>query len=353
MKNKKIGWLLAVCTGVLCIAGCGGKQQQIFSQAEEDLRLGSYETALQGFVSSVSSEYKLPESYRGAGIAALHMGDYEEAIDYFGNALENKDSSRSLKKDLYAYRATAELKAGLLDDAMSDCQTLAEDYDLNADGYYLTGCVALAMDSYDEAASNFEQAYSEDAGYDMAIQIYEAYLNRGMEADGTRYLEAVLQSQPEKAEDYCSRGLIYYYMEDYENAQKELDQAIDKGSTEAKQILGMIYLAKRDTSSARTMYQEYIDGEGSSTARGYNGLALCDIADGSYDSALNNISSGIETADMEEMQDLLFNEIVVYEKQLDFSTALAKAQDYVKMYPDDEDAAKELTFLQSRAGSAS
>ena len=53
------------------------------------------------------------------------------------------------------------------------------------------------------------------------------------------------------------------------------------------------------------------------------------------------------------MRDLLFNEIVVYEKQLDFATALTKTQEYVEMFPDDKDAAKELTFLQSRVGNAS
>ena len=51
----------------------------------------------------------------------------------------------------------------------------------------------MAMDSYEEASANFEQAYGEDATYDRAIQIYGAYLNRDMEADGTRYLEAACQ----------------------------------------------------------------------------------------------------------------------------------------------------------------
>ncbi len=37
------------------------------------------------------------------------------------------------------------------------------------------------------------------------------------------------------------------------------------------------------------------------------------------------------------MHDLLFNEIVVYEKKLDFATALTKAQEYITdMFPDDE-----------------
>lgn len=49
----------------------------------------------------------------------------------------------------------------------------------------------------------------------------------------------------------------------------------------------------------------------------------------------------------------MFNEIVVYEKKLDFATALSKMQEYIKMFPDDENAAKELTFLQSRNGELS
>ena len=70
------------------------------------------------------------------------------------------------------------------------------------------------------------------------------------------------------------------------------------------------------------MYQQYInqkldDTSGDQTqtaAQGYNGLAVCDMAEGNYDSALENISSGISIASDDEMQSLLFNEIVAYEK---------------------------------------
>lgn len=62
----------------------------------------------------------------------------------------------------------------------------------------------MAMDSYEEASANFEQAYGEDATYDRAIQIYGAYLNRDMEADGTRYLEAALSGTAKNAEDHCT-----------------------------------------------------------------------------------------------------------------------------------------------------
>lgn len=348
MKNKKIIWILTACMGMTALAGCGGEEKKTFDQAAADLAQESYDYALQGYQTSISSGYKVAESYRGAGICALHLGSYQDAIDYLTSGLDSEKAGKSLKKDILSYRATAELQAGMYDAAMADCQTLAEDYSMDANTYYLTGCVALAMDSYDEASSNFTEAYGEKSDYDMAIEIYEAYLEKDMEADGTRYLEAALKTEPKTAEDYCDRGRVYYYMQDYSNAQKELTEAVNKKSTEGMLLLGMVYKDQGDTSNARNMYQQYVTAEGSDPAKGYNGLALCDLADGAYDSALDNISKGLADASTEEMQDLLFNEIVVYEKKLDFATALSKVQEYVTMFPGDAAAQKELTFLQSR-----
>ena len=350
MRNKKIICLLAAGLGALLLTGCGGENQKTYEQANADLEEANYDYALNEYQACISAGYKLAQSYRGSGIVKLRTGDYQGAIDDLTNALNDEKTGKSDRKDLLEYRAAAELKAELYDQAMADCQTLAEDYSLNANDYYLTGCVALAMDSYDEASSNFSEAYGSDSTYEMAIQIYEAYLGQDMEADGTRYLEAALKTEAKTADDYCERGKVYYYMDDYENARTELTTAADKGSTEATLILGMVYMAQGDTSNARSFYQQYIDADGDDPAKGYNGLALCDISDGDYDSALQNISQGLGDATSDEMRDLLFNEIVVYEKKLDFSTALSKMQEYIKMFPDDENAAKELTFLQSRVG---
>ncbi len=350
MRNKKIICLLAAGLGALLLTGCGGENQKTYEQANADLEEANYDYALNEYQACISAGYKLAQSYRGSGIVKLRTGDYQGAIDDLTNALNDEKTGKSDRKDLLEYRAAAELKAELYDQAMADCQTLAEDYSLNANDYYLTGCVALAMDSYDEASSNFSEAYGSDSTYEMAIQIYEAYLGQDMEADGTRYLEAALKTEAKTADDYCERGKVYYYMDDYENARTELTTAADKGSTEATLILGMVYMAQGDTSNARSFYQQYIDADGDDPAKGYNGLALCDISDGDYDSALQNISQGLGDATSDEMRDLLFNEIVVYEKKLDFSTALSKAQEYVQTFKDDEAAAKELTFLQSRVG---
>lgn len=351
MKSKQIFVTLAVCAGVFLFTGCGGEKQKIYEQAGNDLEQGSYEYALSGYETSVANEVKLPQSYRGMGIANLRLGNYDAAIEAFTNALNCEKVSTALGKDILSYKITAEIKAGFYEDAMADCQTLSQEYSMDADGYYLTGKVALALDSYEEATSNFDQAYAEESTYDMAIRIYQAYLERDMEADGTRYLETALESEPKDAEDYCDRGRVYYYMEDYSNAQRELTEASKEDNTEALLLLGMVYLAQNDISNARAMYQDYSSQEGES-AKGYNGLALCDIAEGNYSQALTNISTGLPLASTEEMQDLLFNEIVAYEKLLDFSTAQQKAQEYLEMFPDDEGVQRELAFLKSRTESS-
>ena len=201
---------------------------------------------------------------------------------------------------------------------MADCQVLAQQYEMDADSYFLTGKIALKMDAYDEAVANFEQSYKADSTYDRAIQIYQAYLEQDMEADGTRYLEAVLSTEAKGTDDLCDRGRIYYYMEDYANAKKELTDASNQGSQEALLVLGMVYSAQQDYANARSMYQQFVNQKLEDTSRnqtqtaapGYNGLAVCDMAEGNFDSALENINNGISVAADDEMQSLLFNEIV-------------------------------------------
>ena len=334
----------------MLLTGCSPEDTKNYKQAALDLEQGNYEIALEEYETAIVAGVKVAQSYRGAGVAQMKLGNYEDAITNFNNALACDKVGRKLKKDILSYRAAAYLKIKAYDEAMTDCQTLAESYDMDADLYFLTGEVALAMDSYEEAGSDFEQAYGEDATYDRAIQIYGAYLDKDMEADGTRYLEAALSGTAKNAQDHCDRGRVYYYMDDYDNAADELKQAIDGNNTEALALLGMVYMEQGDSENARTMFQQYVS-QADNGAKGFNGLALCDIEAGDYDSALSNISSGIHVAEGEELQSLLFNEIAVYEKKLDFQTALQKAKEYLDLYPEDKTVKKELAFLNTRVSS--
>ena len=175
MKNRKIAVFLAVCLGTVFFSGCGSDMKN-YRQASSDLEAEKYDEALQEFETAIAAGVNPAGSYRGAGVANVHLGNYKEAIENFTDALNCKKVGKSLKKDILSYRAAAYLKIKAYDEAMADCQSIAADYDMDADVYFLTGEVALAMDSYEEASADFEQAYGEEATYDMAIRIYSAYL---------------------------------------------------------------------------------------------------------------------------------------------------------------------------------
>ena len=87
--------------GLSLLAGCGDEKQQIFKEAEKDLEQGSYDYALDEFTTSVENSINLTTSYRGIGICQLRMGNYEDAVTAFTNALSTEKVSKSVAKDLY------------------------------------------------------------------------------------------------------------------------------------------------------------------------------------------------------------------------------------------------------------
>ena len=346
---KRAGICLISMLFVISLCGCSvSEKERIFEQAVKDLEQGSYEYARAGFEASIANDVHPALSWRGIGISKMRLGDNEGAVSDFSKALASDKISKGVIRDILSYRITALLALGRTQEAMADCHQMTLLLAMDAEGYFLTGMVALAMDSYTEASSNFEQSYEADPTYDRAIQIYEAYSRRGMEADGTHFLELALQKPAKSGADYYERGKAYYYMEDYESARLELIQASKKGNKDSMLLLGMVYLGKGDISNARALFIQHIS-EAKATAKGYNGLALCDMQEGNYNSALVNIKQGLPYASTEELQSLLFNEVVIYERMLDFDTAAQKAGDYMSMFPDDLQMARELRFLRSRS----
>ena len=340
--------IAAALAAAFSFGGCAvTENQKTFSQAGRDLAQGSYEYALDGYLECIENQTSPALSLRGAGICRLRLGDYEGAVKDFTRVLSMENLSGQLKKDVLSYRATAYLEMADYEAARKDCQELQEVSRLDADGYYLMGKASLALDAYEDAFSSFDQSYRRESTYERAIQIYEAYLAHDMEADGTYFLEMALLSTAKTAKDYCNRGKVYYYMEDYDSARSELIEALKMGSVEAELLLAMTYLAKDDVANARAMYTQYIE-LGDHPASGYNGLAICAMRQNRYEEALEKIQAGIPLAATTELAGLLYNEVVVYERMLDFETAYKKVREYLDLFPEDSAAKREYVFLRSR-----
>ena len=106
-KNRTIA-LLAVC-GALFLSGC---TNEALKQAQQDLEQENYEYALEGYQEAISQGEDLAEAYRGAGVSALKLGQYENAVEYLGEAFAQEKTSDSLQKDVLFYKIPAEYKLG-------------------------------------------------------------------------------------------------------------------------------------------------------------------------------------------------------------------------------------------------
>ena len=65
---------------------------------------------------------------------------------------------------------------------------------------------------------------------------------------------------------------------------------------------------------------------------------------GEYQSALTAFEEGLALEDSAYTQSLMFNEIVAYEFLTDFRKANVLIGEYLKLYPDDEQAKREEVF---------
>ncbi|MCD7736654.1 MAG: tetratricopeptide repeat protein [Lachnospiraceae bacterium] len=311
---------------------------------------GSYQEALELFEEAIAAGEQQVLAYRGLGLAYMGLGEYESAADAFEEALSNTDSRMpSNTEDIRLYLATAQYRLGNYEDVIETCSDILEaSEDGNADAYFLRGASLLHGGQTDEAAADFDAAVEmapED--YDLYLNIYESYESVNLSAVGVAYLQAAQNIRGEDTEYYYNQGRIYYYLGNYEEAQQMLIGPVEEKYEPAMYLIGKVYLAQDDYTHALAIYEQIREEFGES-AECYNGLAMCAIQKGEYDSALSYISLGLSLEGTDGKQELYFNEIVAYEKKQDFVTAAQKAEAYVENYPTDEAGQKEWEFLSTR-----
>lgn len=288
------------------------------------------------------------ETARSAGIASMEKGDYEQAIASFEQAYSLCDEKMpETKTDLALFKATCQYEqkdfTGVKD-TCTDILTLGE----NADAYYLRGVSFLQLGEMDMAKADFDCAAAiSPTDYSLYLNIYKQYEQINQSAVGDTYLQLALSIQGEDLEDSYQKGCIYFYLKDYSSAKECLAAPVEAKHKDATALMGEVYLKLGDTASARSVYQQYLTNFGD-TPEAYNGLVLCDIADGAYDSALTNAQQGLALEGEENKRDLRYNVIVAYEKKLDFAAAKEKAAEFVELYPEDEAGQREYAFLSTR-----
>lgn len=351
MKKAGLFLLAAVSALTLCLPGCGDPRQSstALKQGIAAMEEGSYSDALASLRGALDVEGDRAQALRAIGVIYYKQGKYTNAIKNLNNALDAADHEKagsSFVADTAMYLAGAYLKNG--DSAKAD-----KLYDkLLGTGeagkaYVMKGTILLQQGSISDAEEAFGRATHYDSGFDIYLQIYDAYNSIDREADGAEYLKTAMQKEPGSEEEYYTAGKIAYLLGDYEKAIDYLGRTDKTYEEAADALLLKSYLEAGDPDKASEFFRSWTS-DGEHRALGQCGLAILDMDDENYDSALTRIEDGLSSAEGTVRAALLYNEIVCYERKGDFGTAKSKTAGAASEFPDNQNIERENTFLSSR-----
>lgn len=351
MMKKNKGFIVAVMIVLaVCISGCGHKEGENIKAGFAAVEMSDYNGALKCFEQAVVSGEDLELAYRGTGITYLGMADYENAIAAFEKALDNGGIfAGNLERDINFYMATALYKNGQPEEAGKLLDAIIGSDKKNGDAHFLKGSILIETGNYENGVYHFEQAmaYAVDP-HGRKIEVYEVLAKNGYEEKGRGYLTQMLDEE-KNLNDY-EQGVIYFYLEDYDNARNHLEVAKQSAKKEKGKIvymLGRTYEQLGDSNYAGVLYSEYLEGN-PEDALIFNQLGLCKLASGNYNEAIRAFEAALALGDTSMSQTLRYNQIVAYERAGDFAKAESLMNAYLTAYPDDEAAQREAVFLKTR-----
>lgn len=346
-KCARVVIIFIMSTATLCACSFNDKNEKT-QQAFTLVQNLEYEDAISLFDEALSDGEDEREIYRGKGIAYIGLSNYEEATACLEKALSlSSGIINDMDYDLNYYLATAYYKSGNADEAVKIYDSILDLRPDDADAKYLRGVIYSEKNMLDEAMNSFNEVIKSDPdNYDRIIQIYVILADNGYKEVGQTYLKNAMENGTKQMSNY-EKGQISFYLEDYESAKTYLEKAKDEEGYEAVLLLGKTYETLGDNNYAVSVYSSYASGmEGS--AEVLNEMGLCKLAMNDYQGALAAFEDAMNIPDNPIMQTLKYNEIVAYEYLGDFEKAGSLMENYVRLYPDDANAARERIFLNTR-----
>lgn len=339
---------MAVCLAVLSLlTGCGriGEKTAGATQMIQNL---DYEGALTELAAAEEAGENMRLIERSRGIAYMGLTDYGQAADAFLRSLAHSNGFlQDIDFDTNYYLAAAYTKDGRYAEAEEAYNAILALRPEEEDAYFLRGNVRMNLGNFQEAKEDFDRVLTMDAkNYDRLIEIYEILAYFGCREDGQAYLQAALTAGDKRMDNF-TRGRIYYYQGEYQKACLALEEARGEGSAESYLYLGRAYEATGDYNYAASVYSSYL-GQYEADAEVYNQLGLCEMAKGEYAKALEAFQAGMQLENSTMMQALSFNEIAAYEYLGEYERAYVLINNYLKNYPDDQQARREYDFLSTR-----
>ena len=295
-----------------------------------------------------SKNMEQQQAYRQYGINCMKKGDYEDALKAFQNALDQSVGGiADTEIDICLYKAKAQFLSGDVEAAKETYKALI-DYKGYPEAYYQRGCLYFAIGKNDKAMKDFKAAVREDDdNYELYIGISETLNKYGCTDQAQEYLQKALNIKGSKSHDLMMKGRVYLLLADYDNAIKNLTQAVEKDEKQANFYLAQVYAAKGDEKTSNQFFEEYTKS-GVASADDLSAMAQTHINNGDYQTAKQYLEAAVEMKDASDLASIKKNTIICYEKLGDFGNAKKLMEAYINDYPDDEEAKRDYTFLKTR-----
>ncbi len=372
---------------LLVFGGCG-KASEYFAMGQEAFLKSDFENALLYYSKALEENPEKAEYYIEQGHAYIALGKYPEAREALEAAVVERDLELTRKNNKRAWRAIGisfyeeetyaeartyfekalaetllpELNADIrmyLADAL-ECEgdyvaaiavydeLLKERKDYAA-GYRARAYMSYVQGDYEKSLADYDEAIAlEPDNFDLYFGKYNVLEKLGKQGEQRELLQVITGIENPSVEDLYYIAKAQYFCGAYEEALPLLMSATENGYEDAHYYIGEIYHSKSNYGEAVYHYKQYIDGSGAKDAAAYNQMGICLMKQEKYEDALEIVSAGQKLSDPLHGRQLLFNEVVIYEKAGDFNTAYEKAVAYRNKYPEDAKIRTELEFLATR-----
>lgn len=213
-------------------------------------------------------------------------------------------------------------------------------------------------EDYEGAIDLFEEAlkprlpFMEQFDNDVRFYLADSYVNVGKYGDACyQYGMIDLWSEKEvEGLDYLQKvsyGLQLYDWKDYESALPILLNAYEDGYSDLVLYVGSCYGQIGDLENMQIYYNVFLN-QNEMNSFMYAQYAAIALNEGKLEEALSYIEKGKVIEDQSNIKELLFDEIVYYEKMKDYNMAFEKAKAFMELYPDDKDGKNEYDLLYTR-----
>lgn len=300
-------------------------------------------------LTSCGNKAQQEAALRDEGIALMSQGDYDGAIDIFNEALGmSMGKVTSLEIDIDYYKAAAQYNGGYFNEAAATYTALIKYDEDNYEPYFLRGSIYADQGEISQAVEDYDNAIACDVkNYLLFIQIYENLNSMGYTDQALRYLNEALDVEDKSANGAYYKGRVYFMLGKYDEAEALLQKAIDKDVIDAKLYMAKLYQARDDWASAQQLLEEYAQSD-TVNSQALGSLGDIEMANGNYESALSYYEAGLKLDSIDNLGQLLKGKVAALEQLHRFDEAEEAMAQYLEAYPNDEEAQKELLFIQTR-----